>query len=303
MKAVENAKKVLVYGDFMIDSWRTVMPTKVSPEAPVLVTKHRRREATPGGAGNAAVNCAHLGAKVTAIGLVQGDGTEQIHALQHHGIATAFVRDQNWVNIVKERVIDTEGRHILRIDTEELDYAMDDHTASQLRSTFIRGITESDVLFISDYGKGTINGRVFHGVVTHATFVIANGKPENLHLYNWADCLVINKSEAMLIAHAFDPMLTPCDLADDVVEKGDFKGMHLIITDGANGLYWFVRGHGPRHIKAPQVSVADVAGAGDTICAAIATHGKVDESVLLYAVEAAALVVSQHGTAVPTLEK
>lgn len=301
MKAVEHVKKVVVFGDFMIDSWRTVLPTKVSPEAPVLVTKHRFRQTTPGGAGNAAVNCKHLGATVSAVGLRNVGENDPALLLQEYGIPTALVLSTHWVNIVKERVIDTEGRHMLRIDTEDQDYYMNEHRASQLRSSLINAIASADVLFISDYGKGTCDERVLRGLKLSFKFTIANGKPENLCLYSDVDCLVINRLEAMQIAESTDVQLTPYDLAP-LVRSAGFTGKHLVITDGFNGLYWFV-GELKRHVKAPKVAVADVAGAGDTICAAIAAHGKVTLSVLHYAVEAAALVVSQHGTAVPTLEK
>src|SRR5277367_2032693 len=65
--------RVLVVGDFMVDTYTTGKVKRISPEAPVSVLHVQKEESRPGGAGNVVLNLISLGAKVTAVGRVGYD--------------------------------------------------------------------------------------------------------------------------------------------------------------------------------------------------------------------------------------
>ncbi len=63
-----------VVGDLVADEFIYGRIDRVSREAPVLILSYDSTEVVPGGAGNAAMNAAALGAKVSVIGVVGRDG-------------------------------------------------------------------------------------------------------------------------------------------------------------------------------------------------------------------------------------
>ena len=79
--------RVLVIGDFMLDTYTTGKVKRISPEAPVSVLHVQKEESRPGGAGNVVLNLISLGAKVTAVGRIGYDiaGEELRDSLEKEG--------------------------------------------------------------------------------------------------------------------------------------------------------------------------------------------------------------------------
>ena len=50
-----SSQKVMVVGDFMLDTYTTGKINRISPEAPVSVLHVQKEESRPGGAGNVTV--------------------------------------------------------------------------------------------------------------------------------------------------------------------------------------------------------------------------------------------------------
>ena len=90
-KALEQAH-VLVVGDVMLDRYWFGPTSRISPEAPVPIVRVDGSEDRPGGAANAALNIASLGAHVTLSGLVGQDDNAGLleQALSAADIATDF---------------------------------------------------------------------------------------------------------------------------------------------------------------------------------------------------------------------
>lgn len=307
---MNKVRKVCVFGDVMLDQWTVVEPTRVSSEAPVLITEYRGTSYSPGGAGNAAVNCAHMGADVSIVGLYgKGIGnedysTELLSALKKNKVNTEFMLGCcEWPTILKHRIVDTQGRHLLRLDREERMKTMDLREIMAFQQIF--GIVQEthEVLFVSDYGKGTCYPDLTQKIILRwrargSGFIIVNGKPENIRAYDGADVLVFNRSEAESVTGKLGYAATT--LAAHIANHHSPEVRNIVVTDGAKGLAWhsgFSRL--ANMIHAPTVAVADVAGAGDTICATLARCGAISLAILQAAVENAAKVVSQRGTSVP----
>src|SRR6202789_1447805 len=64
---------IAVVGDFVLDEFVSGEISRVSREAPVLITRHPPTESYPGGAANAVFNLADLGARVLPVGVVGND--------------------------------------------------------------------------------------------------------------------------------------------------------------------------------------------------------------------------------------
>ena len=84
--------KVGVIGDVMLDTYIWGKVDRISPEAPVPIVSLDHKEQRIGGAGNVAINCSSLGAKVFLLGITGNDDeAEQLEQL------------------LKENLIDTTG--------------------------------------------------------------------------------------------------------------------------------------------------------------------------------------------------
>ena len=65
--------KVLVVGDFMLDTYTSGRVQRISPEAPVPILHVQKSEDLPGGAGNVVLNLEALGADVISVGRMGND--------------------------------------------------------------------------------------------------------------------------------------------------------------------------------------------------------------------------------------
>src|SRR5438067_8915630 len=66
-------RRLVVFGDLMMDEYLWGRATRISPESPVMVVDVERETRVPGGAANVANNVLALGAEVAVIGLVGDD--------------------------------------------------------------------------------------------------------------------------------------------------------------------------------------------------------------------------------------
>src|SRR5690349_14631730 len=80
---------VLVIGDAMLDSYLAGMAGALCREAPVPIVTIEDRVDMPGGAANAAVNAASLGAQVTLLSVIGEDteGRTLRRLLERHGVS------------------------------------------------------------------------------------------------------------------------------------------------------------------------------------------------------------------------
>ncbi|NIR60323.1 MAG: hypothetical protein GWO02_12810, partial [Gammaproteobacteria bacterium] len=118
-------RRILIWGDFVADRFLHGSSTRVSREAPALVLRYEGEDFRPGGAGNAALNAAALGATVVALGCVGDDaaGEALVGALRNAGIDTdQIARRTDGATPVKTRIMagghHTVHQQILRIDAD-----------------------------------------------------------------------------------------------------------------------------------------------------------------------------------------
>jgi rfaE bifunctional protein kinase chain/domain len=301
-------KRVLVYGDAMVDRYEIVTPTKVSAEAPVLVCRQVDKPIyRPGGAANVAMNLRALGATVTLLSyasaaedhdkwLVEELEKDGIVFMAHHGHATPL----------KTRIVDHDYKQLLRLDRE--DSNIDPEIARHMLVFIERYIQDFDVLCISDYDKGLAT----HGHLRKAidiakankVYTICNIKPDNIWLSEYSDLVVLNFGEAVasltvMSAKGDEPRGLSLQAVGLALQER-LDGPDILITSGEKGMYLFKPNGVFHHIKAYPVQVADITGAGDTVVATIAAHGQHTLGVLDLAAKNAAEVVTKQGVATPS---
>src|SRR4028119_210038 len=86
-------RKIIVIGDAVADQFLYGAISRVSREAPVFILRHEQTETVPGGAANAALNVAALGAGCTLLGVVGDDenGRKIVEKLRAKEVETKFL--------------------------------------------------------------------------------------------------------------------------------------------------------------------------------------------------------------------
>lgn len=290
--------RVLVVGDLMLDRYWHGATSRISPEAPVPVVHVQNDEWRAGGAGNVAINIASLGSKVSVLGFVGNDNPAQSlkRLLQNAGVMCLFENINNHPTITKIRVI-SRHQQLIRLDFEANFHTIDNAT---LLHKYHAEITQSNVVVLSDYGKGTLNNiKQFIALATNLNkLVLVDPKGKNFTKYKQASLITPNLSE-------FEAVVGRCANQQQIIEKGmnllkDLEFKALLITQGENGMTLLTNDNQVLHLPASVHEVFDVTGAGDTVisvlAASLAANKPLAEAAVLANI-AAGIVVAKLGTA------
>ncbi|WP_295452158.1 bifunctional D-glycero-beta-D-manno-heptose-7-phosphate kinase/D-glycero-beta-D-manno-heptose 1-phosphate adenylyltransferase HldE [uncultured Thiodictyon sp.] len=293
--------RVLVVGDVMLDRYWSGTATRISPEAPVPVVHVQKREERAGGAANVALNILALGAHCDLLGVIGDDESgETIGALlRNRGVSCHFQVAAGTTTCTKFRIL-SQHQQLLRVDMEEgLDHA--DH--GDLQSAFLRLINASELVILSDYGKGTLADP--QGFIRAARAlsrpVLIDPKGRDFGKYRGATLITPNRAE-------FEAVVGHCATEAELLAKGeallrDIQLEALLITRGEQGMTLLSRTEPPHHLQSQAREVYDVTGAGDTViavlAAALGAGYRLIEAAHL-ANTAAGIVVSKLGAATTT---
>jgi len=278
--------RIAVIGDIMVDKYTNTSPTKISDEAPVMVVLKKEVEYRLGGAANVALNLVKLGEEVELVGYVGRDLEGYIlkELIEKEGITSNIVDGEN-PTTVKHRIL-CNGYQLLRID-EEVIYS---HPIN-LKDKY-------DIVVVSDYAKGTVNSFTMARVLKLGKFIIVNGKPSQIELYEGVNILTFNLKEFQECKKE-----TGCTSGEHICGRYAIK--YLIVTEGAKGLTLYTE---KNKVAVPGISVkvTDVTGAGDTVIAVLTFAMKKYKNIkraALLANKAGAIVVQKNGTSFVTLEE
>lgn len=308
---------VVVIGDIMLDVYTELEDIRLSPEAPVFAGRCGTSRHYLGGAANVAANCKALGSHTKLVGVIGLDEPGRIlRELCHEINVPAQWGLSKAATIVKTRLVDVHGNHVVRFDVE--DRLLRDEwmrCVYQSMNTWSNFIKDVHSVVISDYAKGVgVNGlsEALRLCRTEGKFIVVNTKPINWRLCSVADVVVFNKDEAQSIMTElgvlwdFSDMKAVCtsvqNFAEAVQKRGEVEWKNLVVTLGSRGLVCAVIRDisiTVQYYPTAPVTVADVAGAGDTIVATIASAGACTPAVLKFAQANAAKVVSKRGTQTP----
>ena len=302
--------RVAVIGDVMLDCYMSGSVSRISPEAPVPVLRVTDEHAVPGGAANVAANLASLGLSVNLVGLAGQDGARDelvrllgaIGAIDCTGIAAVPGRRTTR----KLRVI---GAHqqIVRVDHEDVIPC-----SGEIEADFLvameRAIEASDIVILSDYGKGVCSDHAIRAVIDRAAAsgkkVLVDPKRTDLAVYRGAFLITPNRKE--LSDATGLPCETDAEAAAAAAKAQEMSGAHLLLTRSEKGMSFFPLDEAPMHVPTVAQDVFDVSGAGDTVVAVLAAALAADMPIrdaMRMANHAAGIVVSKLGTASVTREE
>ena len=293
-------KKITVIGDVMIDWYLHGESSRISPEAPVPVVNFKESKFQLGGAANVANNLKHLEIEPFLIGAIGNDhfGSLLKEHLKAEKIKFNLLTEKSFQTICKQRLM-SSNQQLARIDYEQYFHAS---KLTNIFNTFIKNIAKTDLIIVSDYGKGTIfNARKFiQSAKKLKKKILIDPKGKDFTKYKGANLITPNKSE-------FENIMGKVDSKRDLVNKAKKMLEHLnleslIVTLGSEGMYVLTKSNKKiigDFINAYPQEVFDVSGAGDTTISALGaalSEGNDIFSAAEFANLAASISVSKLGT-------
>ena len=296
--------RIAVIGDVMLDRYAYGEVRRISPEAPVPVTRVKRLTSVLGGAGNVAANLAGLGVQVYVAGMTGEDDHRRVlekKLRELGGDYSGLIASPKRSTITKMRIIGAR-QQMLRLDFEEPgDLLPDEEQAllQWLRKHLDEGL---DGIVLSDYAKGTCSDRFCQMVITQARAahvpVLVDPKGSDWAKYRGCDLITPNVKEMCEAAGKVVPNVTPAlvELAQQARETFDIR--YVVVTRSEKGVT--LVGKDDVITKAATAQeVFDVSGAGDTVASVLlaAISGKLSlADALELSNKAAGIVVSKVGT-------
>lgn len=301
--------RVLIVGDVMLDRYWWGNVSRISPEAPVPVVNLEKISATPGGAANVAANVAGLGAKPFLIGVVGDDEEANLisEALTQHNISADFLlKSTERRTTVKTRII-AHNQQIVRVD-RETKTDLNIHEENKVRDLIERLISQTEIIVISDYGKGMATKNILSRLITtcekHGKYVFVDPKGKSYAKYHGATMLTPNRFEIAEVCNLEKYNQSAIEIAGSgLISELGLK--YLLVTQGEEGMTLFEKEKKVVHLPVESRNVYDVTGAGDTViaCLAVAVGGGADfTDAARFANRAAGLVVGRVGTTAISLE-
>jgi rfaE bifunctional protein kinase chain/domain len=291
---------VLVVGDVMLDRYWFGDVARISPEAPVPVVLVKKEDERLGGAANVAWNCHDLGARTRLLSVVGRDeaGTKLANLLRRKGIEASLHRDAKVDTTLKLRVIGRR-QQLLRIDferppsSEVLAYALKE---------FKHALPESDVVILSDYGKGGLAhiAEMIRGARRARKRVLVDPKGDDYTRYKGASVITPNVAELRDVVGRWKDEKDLKQRAQALRARLGLEA--LLLTRGEDGMTLYTKNK-IKSVPAQAREVFDVTGAGDTVISTLAVMlaaGASLENAMQIANRAAGIVVGKLGTATVT---
>ncbi|MBO5515018.1 MAG: D-glycero-beta-D-manno-heptose-7-phosphate kinase [Schwartzia sp.] len=295
--------RVLVVGDVMLDQYYYGEVTRISPEAPVPITRVIKIKETLGGAANVAHNLALLGCQTEVAASIGAD---------HHGGRLRALFEKRGISIyglvvtgapttTKLRVI---GGHqqMMRLDFEETEPVTGEDAERIIMVAQASLADGAGALVLSDYGKGIVTpelcARLIEAAHHRGVPVVVDPKGNDWEKYRGADYITPNLKEL----NAVQP--SPVKNDDAAVERAARYALErfgicaMVATRSESGLS-LITANEAVHIPTKAQEVFDVSGAGDTVIAAFAlamAGGLPPDRGAYLANLAASVVVAKVGT-------
>lgn len=298
-----KGKKILVFGDLMLDEHIWSKVSRISPEAPVPIADVARISHVPGGCGNVASNIAALEGIPYLLGIIGKDssGDKLRRALANVRVsASNLIVDPNRPTILKSRII-AGSQHVVRVDREDRT-VLSPKLITAVTKKLKKLIPQVDAVIISDYGKGMVIDRTAQITISlakkHKVPVAVDPKGVDYTKYRGATIVTPNLREAVLASRRIIINERSLIKAGQVLRKHSATE-HVLITRGRDGMSLISKDE-ITYIPAVPREVFDITGAGDTVIAtlslALAAGAKMKFAAIL-ANHAASIVVGKISTA------
>lgn len=302
-KSTIQKARVLVTGDAMLDRYWFGDAERISPEAPVPVVRITRQEARLGGAANVARNIASIGAHSTLLSVVGDDEPGRLieKLLKEAGITPRLEFDPSLDTTVKLRVV-ARQQQMVRCDFEAIPA---EESLKRHLGAFTKLLEDSDVLVLSDYGKGGLSHieAMIELARKAALPILVDPKGDDYSRYRGATVITPNRAELKQVVGAWH---SEEDLSNRAQRLREELGLdYILLTRSEEGMTLFSR-QGACSVAAQAREVFDVSGAGDTViailAAMLATNMPIEDAIRI-ANRAGGIVVGKLGTAAVSFEE
>lgn len=300
--------RVLCVGDIMVDRYIYGQATRISPEAPVPVVRVKHQLLMPGGVGNVVRNLSALGARPLTVSVTGRDSKSALLSRLFDEESLPLPRlvvDETRPTTVKTRLI-AGIQQVVRFDEEETGPVAPE-VEDEVLAAVGAAMGEARAVAVSDYGKGTLTGRVLREVIAMARAagrpVIVDPKGADYARYGGATLVTPNRAE-LAEAVGGRRLATAGDLEAAGRELMGRAGIaNVLVTRSEDGMMLLRPGDEAVLLPSQAREVFDVSGAGDTVvavmAAGLALGAPLDLSARL-ANLAAGVVVGKVGTATAT---
>jgi len=272
-----QGKRIVVWGDFMLDEYIYTSTSRISREAPVLVTEYEFNELRLGGAGNVVTNIKALGAVPIPAGFIgknaEGDALKKL--LDHHSIITDFIIElDDYRTPKKSRILsggeNTKKQQVLRIDTINRS-EINPNAYKKIENLLSDLLIEIDFLVISDYIYKSVNADILKRIqkTIPGTHIILDSRN---HLTKFKNISIATPNEPE-IKQIFPQknFYTENDFYEagrDLLERLNARG--IILKRGQKGMLVFEKDTEPKYIPIHgSVDIVDETGAGDTVISVV----------------------------------
>ncbi|WGW12269.1 D-glycero-beta-D-manno-heptose 1-phosphate adenylyltransferase [Saxibacter everestensis] len=310
-RIAKQAPVIVVIGDVMLDEWWTGSIERMCREAPAPVVDISRREQSPGGAANTAMNLAALGARVRLVGLVGADpaGERLRELVDGAGIDTTGLLVSEAVRTTTKCRLVAGDQVIARIDESD-DRRLPAELLDRLAGAAILASSDASAEVICDYGSGALQSAVRDALAARsARPEISVVDAHDLRIWKQLrpDFVTPNAQEA---AAVLGISLDGQDRVEQVVARGEdllaLSGAKaaavtldrlgsVLVSSGENGYRTYAR----------PATEKQASGAGDTFVAGLTlalASGEPVHASLDFAQAAANIVVHRLGTSVCSAE-
>lgn len=278
---INNFKNLnlLVIGDTIVDQYIACDPIGMSAEAPVLVVKELESVEFVGGAGIVSSHIKALGANCSFLSVVGKDenASHVRNALENQDISVHLIEDNSRPTTFKIRYM-VENQKLFRVSRMK-EHHLTPHIEELLINKLVELVDHIDGIVVCDFVYGVITAKVLHEINRLA-------KEKNIMLFGDLQC----SSQVGNISKFEDfNLLCPTErearialgnqddgiewIANTLLERT--RATHLIIKLGAEGFVTYSKSLGEEthkeHFPALTSNPVDVAGAGDSLLAAMAT--------------------------------
>jgi D-glycero-beta-D-manno-heptose-7-phosphate kinase len=285
-----SSLKVGVIGDVMLDTYMWGQVERISPEAPVPVVTLHNKEYRVGGAGNVALNCRSLGARVTILS-VTGDDSNAVllqKLLENNKISTSnLLKSSERITTNKTRII-SRNQQMMRLDEERTnDLGRKDEKVFLEKVRDYITSSRPHIIIFEDYNKGVLTEKVIREVIAmckkSGVITAVDPKRKNFFSYKGADIFKPNLKEVKEGLNLLIDEINPSVLKKIHVELKKILSHSIsFITLSEKGVY-FQKDNKSGIISSHIRNVADVSGAGDTVIAVAAMVYAATKNVQLMA--------------------
>lgn len=270
-------KKVIVWGDIILDEYIYTSSNRVSREAPVLITEFESNRFILGGAGNVLMNIKNLGGIPIPVGFIGQDETGKRikKILKLEKIRTdGLVELKNFASPRKSRIVSggehTKKQQVLRIDRifrKEL--SQDEY--QQIPMILSKILKEVDLILISDYLHQSVHSEPYLKIRhQYPNKIFLVDSRENFDRFIKASYIIPNEPEIkkLFLKNKIENEEEYINLGMRLIGNLDLKG--VILKRGQEGMLVILKDKKPVKIGIHGgKNIVDVTGAGDTVISVI----------------------------------